>query len=537
MLETEEIQKAILECRAQWGCPPEATLDETLKRVELLRDRKRSIVDALIVVLLGGTKVGKTTLLNALAGRKIGEPSAKACFTDRPAVFVHSSREAQARFRLQGVLKPDDVVVIHEEAPLERLIFIDSPDIDGILIEHHHLFRELLERSDLALCILTTQKYDSKLLFEILGHEVGFRRTAFVFNKIDEGIPFSEPVKKDFLQKISMFNLKPPEGQILPIFAVSAQNAASLKAGRASGPSGDFSGLEKFLRERLDQAVVKRINEENFVAMYNETLEFARKNSLLEEVMEFASKTVEASFSHCKSLNDEITSSLNEIWMETSSALEGRMTLNVIEGVGGPFGIYLKAIVAIRALTSTFTVTIPSVEKSAGLFGKVAIDKIERGSDEFLTSILEEADRLGLDPLPIKKHFEQAGKSLKVLGEEPTAILRRQMGDTRSNTVESLLLNFLPVLILLLLVKYFLVCLIHAKEPSAGMFLGGALTYWLTCHIQAVFWLPRKMKKQISLPSELIEYFNQKAFDRIVVPLKIWKENVEQIAKKFGYPK
>ncbi|MBF0409734.1 MAG: GTPase domain-containing protein [Candidatus Riflebacteria bacterium] len=534
MFEISELRQLIDESRQLSGRPKGAILEETLKRVEMLSERKDAVSDTLMAVMLGGTKVGKSTLLNALAGKQISEVSAKACFTSRPIVYVHSTREGQARLRLQGVLTKDDLIIVHNELALERIIIIDSPDIDGSVTIHHQVFRELLIRADLVMCVLTTQKYDSSPLYEILTHEVGFRRTVFIFNKIDEGIPYSETVKKDFLRKIADFNLKAPDGEEIPIFGISSYNAFMNKQGTTVGPAGEFKALENFLYKRLDQALIKRISEENLDAMFRETVELVGSNCRIQEMVKFAEKLVILAEEQFGILEREIAEVLTEIWSETSQGLEGRMTLNAISGISGPFGIYLKAIVAVRALTSTFTITIPSIDKTAGLFGKTAIDRIEKNADEFVTLLTEESDAADIEYTILKKRFLLNSKPLRLIGDEPAAILKKQLGETISRSWEGLLLNLLPAVILLLLLKYFLVCLFNAREPSAGMFLGGGLALWLVCYLQSAFWLPRKIGRQIFLPQELITHFTDKASQRIVQPIKAWRDEVNRLSENLS---
>ena len=116
IITAEAMHQTLERCRSLLGRPEEGEPSLLAERkIDLVAQREASLADCLLVPIFGGTKVGKTTLINALAGQEIGQASARACFTHRPAVYVHATREAQARSRLRGLLREDDQVITHRK--------------------------------------------------------------------------------------------------------------------------------------------------------------------------------------------------------------------------------------------------------------------------------------------------------------------------------------------------------------------------------------------------------------------------------------
>src|SRR5437763_1458679 len=80
----------------------------------------------LVVMLLGGTGVGKSTLLNALAGGTIAPASFVRPTTRDPVVYYHESLRPE---RLDPALQHCHLVA-HDRPALEQKILVDTPDLD-----------------------------------------------------------------------------------------------------------------------------------------------------------------------------------------------------------------------------------------------------------------------------------------------------------------------------------------------------------------------------------------------------------------------
>ena len=76
---------------------------------------------------MGGTGVGKSTLLNALAGGDIAQASIARPTTRDPVVYYHESIKAD---RLDPALRQCRLMP-HDRANLAQKVIVDTPDLDS----------------------------------------------------------------------------------------------------------------------------------------------------------------------------------------------------------------------------------------------------------------------------------------------------------------------------------------------------------------------------------------------------------------------
>src|SRR6266404_1550066 len=79
----------------------------------------------LVIMLMGGTGVGKSTLLNALAGGTIAQASFTRPTTRDPVVYYHQTIRTD---RLDPALRHCRLVP-HDRDALQQKILVDTPDL------------------------------------------------------------------------------------------------------------------------------------------------------------------------------------------------------------------------------------------------------------------------------------------------------------------------------------------------------------------------------------------------------------------------
>jgi GTP-binding protein EngB required for normal cell division len=135
----------------------------------------------LVIMLMGGTGVGKSTLLNALAGGAIANASFARPTTRDPVVYYHHSIQTT---RLDPGLQFCKLAA-HDRRALEQKILVDTPDVDSNDLANREKLIRLLPVADIVLYVGSQEKYHDKLGWELFKEQRQRRAFAFVLNKWD----------------------------------------------------------------------------------------------------------------------------------------------------------------------------------------------------------------------------------------------------------------------------------------------------------------------------------------------------------------
>ena len=145
----------------------EQRADALRRHVELYLLPRAANLDApLLVVIMGSTGSGKSSLLNALAGAALSPAGVLRPTTRQPIAIAHP-RE------LDGVLgviarKSGWAVRIHEQAR-RGMVIVDAPDFDSVETENRERALGLLEIADLVIFLTTATRYADQVPWEVLG--------------------------------------------------------------------------------------------------------------------------------------------------------------------------------------------------------------------------------------------------------------------------------------------------------------------------------------------------------------------------------
>jgi hypothetical protein len=147
----------------------------------------------LVVMLVGGTGVGKSTLLNALAGADIAQASYLRPTTRDPVVYYHDSVRIE---RLDPALQHCQLAA-HDRPALEQKIIVDTPDLDSNDLANREKLHRLLPVADVVLYIGSQEKYHDKLGWDLFVEQRRRRAFAFVLNKWDRCLHGNGGVRPD----------------------------------------------------------------------------------------------------------------------------------------------------------------------------------------------------------------------------------------------------------------------------------------------------------------------------------------------------
>ncbi len=139
----------------------------------------------LIVAFLGGTGVGKSTLLNRLARKEIARTGVVRPTSKEVTLFHHNSVKVS---HLPTRLPVDKIKITeHNEENNKHIIWIDMPDFDSTEQSNQQLVLEWLPHIDVLIYVVSPERYRDNKAWKILLSEGGKHAWIFVLNQSDRG--------------------------------------------------------------------------------------------------------------------------------------------------------------------------------------------------------------------------------------------------------------------------------------------------------------------------------------------------------------
>lgn len=140
-----------------------------------------------IVVLLGGTGTGKSTLFNSLAGSTISDVGVKRPCTLQPVLLVHedASPALESCPCLDSTEESSPRYSRHRDDSLKHVILVDTPDFDSIETANRRIAEDLFIAGDVVILITSQEKYADLSGDRMRETAAGWnKRTLFVMNKV-----------------------------------------------------------------------------------------------------------------------------------------------------------------------------------------------------------------------------------------------------------------------------------------------------------------------------------------------------------------
>lgn len=180
--------------------------------------------DFYLVGLIGGKDVGKSAMVNALAGHAVTKITSHGAGTDHVVAYVHASRAAAVTQLLDREAPGQYRIVTHNHAHLARQVLLDLPDIDSHWQSHLLLTRRMLRHMLFPIWIVSVEKYADRWIQDMLAKVAEGNSPAnfqFVLNKVDQLRDDQRAINElrdDYASRIGkLLDIDPPR-----VWAVSA---------------------------------------------------------------------------------------------------------------------------------------------------------------------------------------------------------------------------------------------------------------------------------------------------------------------------
>lgn len=172
------------------------------KLVSLFRDQGAR---PLIVAFFGGTGVGKSSLLNRLAGDSVARVGVQRPTSMEVSLYLHED----FRELLQDDALPTENtrIAFHNQADKRLVAWLDLPDIDSTETSNQDVVKAWLPYVDWMVYVVSPERYHDDLGWRFLQERGAKHAWLFVMNHWDQGRPAQ---LDDFRQKLLSANFSDP---------------------------------------------------------------------------------------------------------------------------------------------------------------------------------------------------------------------------------------------------------------------------------------------------------------------------------------
>lgn len=159
----------------------------------------------LIVAFMGGTGVGKSSLLNRLAGQGIARAGIERPTSKEVTLYHHATlslKHLPAGLPL-GSIKTS----AHHDLAHQALVWLDMPDFDSVDLHNRQLVLDWLPHIDVLIYVVSPERYRDNKAWQLLLAEGSKHAWLFVMNQWDRGDTLQ---LADFSRQLGIAGFKEP---------------------------------------------------------------------------------------------------------------------------------------------------------------------------------------------------------------------------------------------------------------------------------------------------------------------------------------
>lgn len=196
----------------------------------------------LVAAFFGGTGVGKSSLLNRLAGQPVARTGVERPTSREVSVYLHDSVHISA---LPAPLPLDQVrIAQHHDDSARQVMWVDMPDIDSVETHNRALVLGWLPHIDVLIYAVSPERYRDDNGWRLLREHGGDHAWLFVLNQWDRG---HDVQLEDFKSLLATAGFRDPV-----VLRTDCRPAAHRR-------EDDFAALQHLLHEISDRHVMHQL--------------------------------------------------------------------------------------------------------------------------------------------------------------------------------------------------------------------------------------------------------------------------------------
>lgn len=242
---------------------------EPLETIELQEAEKLFVQQGqrpLIVAFFGGTGVGKSSLLNRLAGEEVARVGVQRPTSHEVTLYLHKEYQLS---HLPAELPTEETKIAYHSDDMRRLIaWLDMPDIDSVEQSHRQLVQSWLPYIDWLVYVVSPERYHDDIGWQFLKQRGNKHSWLFVLNHWDEGAPQQIDDFRGRLQQ---------EGFTSPVILRTSCQSLTV--------SDDFGQLEQHINYAIERYGLEILQQFGISARQQELITINKK--LIEQLQRY----------------------------------------------------------------------------------------------------------------------------------------------------------------------------------------------------------------------------------------------------------